>query len=257
MGNSSSKHKYDAFDDIQPGSSYPLNLPVNRGPRAIHCGVPYHELHTLPHGMVGMTIWDAQDRFTNPETEAVLQQRIRHRSMQGPQSSIQWQLFEPMGPEKSGLASMGMIKGDDMGIAPGNRPGVGALKMHQPTLSSRERVSKRRRADAGQKPQAGSHDQSQGVKEKTLERSESECIEWDKTCEEVSKTAETTGQVERDIEKKKMLKKTGMCIMGFEWIRHKDGWRCWGGNHFVFHNQQLADKFVQWLQTLGYDDHSG
>ncbi|KAL8677349.1 MAG: hypothetical protein Q9186_006219 [Xanthomendoza sp. 1 TL-2023] len=251
MGNSSSKKKYDAYEDEWLAPPYPP-----RGPRDIDDGVPPYALSMLSHGMVGMIIMDM--RFTNSEALAALQQQILPGRVQERQSPTWWQQGEPIGPENRKLASMGMIEGDGMRIPRRNRPGGGAIGMHQSTLSGQKRVPNRRaytEVNAVHRLRAGSHNHSQVVKEKSLERSESECIEWDTTCEEVSKIAETTGQVERDVEKRRMLKETGMCPMGCEWIRHKDGWRCWGGNHFVFHNQQLADKFVEWLQTLDARNH--
>ncbi|KAL8817348.1 MAG: hypothetical protein Q9223_003802 [Gallowayella weberi] len=214
MGNSCSKQKYDDIEDEQWYSFRPIH--VNRGGAV-------HVFHPLPHGMVGMEVWDR--RFTDPKAL------------------------------KSGPATRGMMKWDDVGIvAPGNVPGVGALGITQTTFpSDREGVSKRRtstKSDTGPKSKTGRHHRLQGLKEERQETSDSERIEWDMTCEEASKSAEISGQVERDVEKQRMLKETGICPEDFRWNRHRDGWRCQGGHHFVFHNRQLADKFSQWLQTL-------
>ena len=75
------------------------------------------------------------------------------------------------------------------------------------------------------------------------------CAEGSKRAE-ASKCAEATGRLEKNAEKESMLKSSGMCPKGFDWLRHANGWRCWGGNHFVFDNQQLADEFIAWLKTM-------
>jgi len=33
------------------------------------------------------------------------------------------------------------------------------------------------------------------------------------------------------------LKRMGKCVMGFEWIREQNGWRCAGGSHFMAHDE--------------------
>ncbi|KAL8799940.1 MAG: hypothetical protein Q9182_005528 [Xanthomendoza sp. 2 TL-2023] len=209
MGNSSSKQKSDDFENDSDW---------------ITPGVPTYSFHPLPHGMVGMTVRDLSNRFVSPEAHALGTQLATYRNarldiMQRGQSSPWWKYAEPLGPRKSGLATRGTMKGNDMGEAPGNSSGVGALGMTQTSFSGQERVSKRQtntkskrqnytKVNVGHKSEAGSYDGLHGLKEARQKTSDSDCIEWDMTCEEASKSAEMSGRVEQDVETQKLLRET-------------------------------------------------
>ncbi|KAL8993569.1 MAG: hypothetical protein Q9169_006251 [Polycauliona sp. 2 TL-2023] len=72
--------------------------------------------------------------------------------------------------------------------------------------------------------------------------------EWRPTCgDEATRGcgAEDVGDMEKDPKTQEMLKATGLCPEGFIWCRQEyHGWRCGGGTHWVFDNQQAADNFM-------------
>lgn len=78
---------------------------------------------------------------------------------------------------------------------------------------------------------------------------EDECSQWEPSCALQTVSEE---QKEMPMATKRMMKESGICIRGFNWTRQiYDGWRCEGGNHFVFDNQGAADRFLQeWLPKM-------
>ena len=185
-----------------------------------------YQLRALPNGMVGVAVGDRLHRFTNL------------LAMHPPFAPYNDALLKP--PPGQMLSEMG-----DHDLA-NNAP-------HQDHFTfSWERASEQQQHSATEVAanggfEANRHGYPNKLEEKMPETSDPECTKLGMTCEEASRCAEAT---ERDVETKNMLRTTGICPMGFDWIRHPDGWRCWGGNHFVFDNQQLADKFIGWLKTL-------
>jgi hypothetical protein len=39
---------------------------------------------------------------------------------------------------------------------------------------------------------------------------------------------------EKEVAMQEKLDNMGICVMGYEWIKQATGWRCTGGNHFIF-----------------------
>ncbi|KAL8829907.1 MAG: hypothetical protein Q9170_005973 [Blastenia crenularia] len=79
---------------------------------------------------------------------------------------------------------------------------------------------------------------------------EDECPESNECCEPVTKpkTVEKSHVLETDRETKTMLKAAGNCEIGFVWIKQSYGWRCAGGNHFVFKDREAGEGFARSLR---------
>ena len=76
-----------------------------------------------------------------------------------------------------------------------------------------------------------------------------ECGQWEPyaALQTVSKV-----QTEMPLATKRQMKESGICVKGFDWVRQiYNGWRCAGGNHFVFDNRAAADQFIrEWIPKM-------
>lgn len=76
-----------------------------------------------------------------------------------------------------------------------------------------------------------------------------ECGQWEPSpgLQTVSKV-----QTEMPLATKRQMKDSGICDKGYEWVRQiYNGWRCAGGNHFVFDNRAAADNFIrEWIPKM-------
>lgn len=181
-------------------------------------GLPKYSLHPMPHGMVGIQIWDDRFRLIKPDDPRGAFRTPESRLM--PNFGI-----PPAWNQQSALPAGGTnSRGDVRGHSAGPR----ASSRHQQHQSGQTKA-----------------------KAQTYELGD-ECNQWDPSC-----GLQTTckDQKEMPMATKRMMKKSGICVRGFDWIRQTfDGWRCEGGQHFVLDNQEAADRFIrEWLPKMMKD----
>ena len=214
MGNSSSKHKEEFRGFYKPPGTATSPMLFANKYNYYTRDRPIYELHPMPHGMVGMTVFSFSFNHRRSGGYAMPDQRLMPTFGVSPTLSHQT-------PYAGTAAATG---GHGRSHSEGSRAQTQSSRHHQ-SRSARMR--------------AEPHTYELG----------DECCQRDLTdamkmvCKEPKELPMST---------KRTMKEAGICVRGFDWVRQVyDGWRCEGGNHLVFDDQAAADRFIRdWLPKL-------
>ncbi|KAL8829906.1 MAG: hypothetical protein Q9170_005972 [Blastenia crenularia] len=75
-----------------------------------------------------------------------------------------------------------------------------------------------------------------------------ECPDSDECYDAEGESSEKSFSLAECQETQTMLKAAGHCDIGFVWIEQSYGWRCAGGQHFLFKDVRAADLFADGMQ---------
>ena len=241
-----SSHQHIFANSVSPIKMAIVGLPPNQW------GIKY-QFVPMPLGMVGMTLpgrmFQLVQIFANgmvdprlmptfgvPPTRGQQTARPGHANTSAMSRHGQGSSTRPRAYVTSSHSRQTALPSYDTAMTTDTRGQGRSRSTRAPGSSSREQGhrSKSGAADIREYEQADDDCKEFGLRD--------ECSQWKSSSglQTVSKV-----QTSMPLATKRQMKESGICIMGFDWVRQiYDGWGCEGGNHFVFDNQAAADRFI-------------